>query len=115
MSSTTVRQLAPIVPTGDRNRELQRRRAGELPMRDLQLTQASKVKGATSVKLAVESTPGITLDTAATMSCERIVIGTHGHGGARRAVLHSVADQESRHRPVPVMPVPPPTVPAATA
>ena len=108
----TVRQLASNVPIDDQ--ELQRRRAGEeLLARGLQIAHASNVQATTSVKLAVDSTPGTILDTAATMGCQPIVIGTHGHGGVRRAVLGSVADRVSRHSPVPVMLVPPSTVPAA--
>lgn len=108
----TVRQLASSVPIDEQ--ELQRRRAGEeMLTRGVQMARASEVKATTSVKRAVESTPDTILDTAAAMGCGLIVIGTHGHGGVRRAVLGSVADRVSRHSPVPVMLVPPSTVPAA--
>ena len=90
-----------------------RLRDEEMLTRGVQMARASEVKATTSVKRAVESTPDTILDTAAAMGCGLIVIGTHGHGGVRRAVLGSVADRVSRHSPVPVMLVPPSTVPAA--
>jgi nucleotide-binding universal stress UspA family protein len=110
----TVRQLASSVPIDEQ--EKQRLRAGEeLLTRGLQLARAARVRARTTSKLAVDSTPGTILATAAAEGCELIVIGTHGHGGIRRAVLGSVADHVSRHSPVPVMLVPPSTKPAAAA
>jgi nucleotide-binding universal stress UspA family protein len=36
-------------------------------------------------------------------AADLVVMGSHGHGGARRFVLGSVADEVARHAPVPVM------------
>jgi len=36
-------------------------------------------------------------------AADLVVMGSHGHGGVRRFVLGSVADQVARHAPVPVM------------
>jgi nucleotide-binding universal stress UspA family protein len=36
-------------------------------------------------------------------AADLVVMGSHGHGGAKRFVLGSVADEVARHAPVPVM------------
>lgn len=40
---------------------------------------------------------------ALSAAADLVVMGSHGHGGARRFVLGSVADEVARHAPVPVM------------
>lgn len=48
--------------------------------------------------------PGPALcDLAATLGAVAMVIGTHGHGGLRRAVLGSVSDHIVRHAPCTVV------------
>jgi nucleotide-binding universal stress UspA family protein len=48
--------------------------------------------------------PGPALcDLAASLAASVMVIGTHGHGGLRRAVLGSVSDHIVRHAPCPVV------------
>jgi nucleotide-binding universal stress UspA family protein len=107
----TLRQIASSEDFDAQERE--RRRAGEaLLTRGLQLARDSKVKAAPRVKIAVDSTPATILETAVAAGCELIVVGTHGHGGIRRAVLGSVADHLARHSPVPVLLVPPAAQPA---
>jgi nucleotide-binding universal stress UspA family protein len=48
------------------------------------------------------------VDAATETRADLIVLGTHGHGGLKRAVLGSVADRVIRLGPCPVMSVPEP-------
>jgi nucleotide-binding universal stress UspA family protein len=52
----------------------------------------------------VEGRPGPALcDLAAALPADVVVLGTHGHGGIRRAVLGSVSDHVVRNAPCPVL------------
>ncbi len=54
----------------------------------------------------IEGNPGIALcELAKEVSAEAIVIGPHGHGGVRRALLGSVSDYVVRHAECPVVTV----------
>jgi nucleotide-binding universal stress UspA family protein len=92
-------------------REQQRaqRRAGgqELLDHGVKLARASHVRATSDVVFAVESACDSIIEAARRHDCGLIVIGTHGRGGVRRAVLGSVADAVARHGSVPVMLVPP--------
>lgn len=102
----TVRQLAASEPI--EQLKAKRRKAGEeLVRRGEQLAHASHFKTESIVCFAMESVPDSVVETAVKKACELIVLGTHGRSGVRRAALGSVAEQVSRHSPVPVMLVPP--------
>jgi nucleotide-binding universal stress UspA family protein len=54
--------------------------------------------------MIVEGKPGPALcDLAASLPATVVAIGTHGHGGFRRAVLGSVSDHVVRNAPCPVL------------
>jgi nucleotide-binding universal stress UspA family protein len=102
----TVRQLAASEPLDD---QIARRRhaAEQMLGKGVELAKAADVASRTEVCTAIVDAPGSIVETAVKTACGLIVIGTHGRSGVRRAVLGSVAEQVSRHSPMPVMLVPP--------
>lgn len=102
----SVRQLAASEPL-DEQRARRRHAAEQMLAKGVHLADAADVACRTEVCTAIETAANSIVETAVTLQCELIVIGTHGRSGVRRAVLGSVADQVSRHSPLPVLLVPP--------
>jgi len=102
----TMREIASNEPI-DESQARRQQEAEDLLRRSVRQAEASSVDAESTVRFAIESAPDTIIETAAKMSCDLIVIGTHGRSGIRRAVLGSVAERVSRSSPVPVMLVPP--------
>jgi nucleotide-binding universal stress UspA family protein len=89
------------------SREQRRRDAQHMLAHGVNLVRASHGKATTEVCFAIESAADSIVEAVRRLGCGMIVIGTHGHGGFRRAVLGSVADEVARRSTVPVLLVPP--------
>lgn len=95
--------FAAGVATPDEAEQMRRDRLAEA---DDSLGQVrAKLGLPTAERVVLENdAPGPALcDLAASLEAAVMVIGTHGHGGIRRAVLGSVSDHIVRHAPCPVV------------
>jgi nucleotide-binding universal stress UspA family protein len=86
--------------------------AGARKWADEQLQRWAETARAAGLEVRTELRTGVVheqiVDAATETRADLIVLGTHGHGGLKRAVLGSVADRVIRLGPCPVMSVPEP-------
>lgn len=99
----------------DANPDAARDRAVQTLSRELDAACADYTPPPTIVSDVVLGSPAAVL-TRAAVGADLLVLGSHGHGRLRRAVLGSVSEQCVRHAPCPVVVVPAPApAPSANA
>lgn len=103
----------PAVTAGvDVNPDRARDRATQTLSRELDAACAEVTPLPKIISDVVLGSPAAVLSRAAT-GAELLVLGSHGHGRLRRAVLGSVSEDCIRHAPCPVVVVPAPAPVAA--
>ena len=102
----TMREFASTEPFDDM-RSRRRHTAEELLDRAARWARERHIGVECQVRFAVESIAASIVQAAHDRNCELIVLGTHGRGGVKRALMGSVAEELLRHSPVPVLLVPP--------